>query len=414
MTTYASATSNPNLLKTIYGKESLTRVTRELSVFASDIEWEYDDGGDDLRPTVVDISPGGGVSPTFSVAQSTANTTTQRKFVYPLKNLYGVKFLDGEMIDRTIGDDMAYGKIVDHEMRALVQTWNEALSASLWSRAGGSVCQFTSASVTITNAYFTPAITSDSQLFEIGRQYEFATDDGTATSPAGVLDGGATLTCTGVDSAGKVTFGAAINTIAGMTNACYIFPAGSYGKSGTGVPGFIPITAPSSSESFLGVDRSEHWRLGGLRYAPGVGLKTDILRDALAYAGVRGCKPTRIYMNDVDCADVAGELGSYTTIPVGTQDVTIGHKGIAFMAGGKSVALVAESWVPKGYCWALTPETWKLTWTKRGEVPRLIDDDGVKKFLRAPTADAFEARLVGRGRMLRCLAPGKNMVVSFA
>jgi len=411
MGTPATRSNSGNLLKTIFGDEDPAWVALQRCKLLSEIEIDGSWGGDDLSPVVVSYQDGAGISPDFSTAQAEAKETGESRFSLVGRKLYAVKYIDGELIARTKSNRMAYARAVEHNLKRATWAFNNVVSQVIWSKGGGSVGQLP-ATVTLTGATVT-FTDGTNDLIEVGRSYQFASDNGTAASPAG-LYASTSLKCIS-KSGTTVTFDANLNTVAGIAASAYIFLKGSYAVAMNGLLGWLPITAPTAGDSFLGVDRSTHVeRLAGVRHsADSGGLKIDNIRNGIAVAQSKGARPTRIYTNPLDFADVVGEMqGQYEWEPLGSANPKLGHKGIHFEGSSGAVALVSEEFCPRGYYFGVDPKDIKFKLTST-ELPMLLNEDGIKQMLRAATADAYEVRLGIYGPGIVHHNPGNSLIGTF-
>lgn len=397
MGTANTVATSAAILKTIYGDKDPAYTAQVASRLLSEITVDKTYGGDDsAAPITVRYSSGAGVSADFGTAQATAKAVSYARFATPGRRLYGVRYIDGELSERAHSNKVALVRTVESTIKQGREEYNSVWAQQMWSQGGGAVAQVPS--VALTNTYLTFATSYLASLFQVGREYQFASDDGTAVSPAGLRASGASLTCTAVDVEGKkVTFSAVINTITGVTAADYIHLKGNYALAMDGLLAWLPLVNTNLGTAFRGVTRSVAPNaLAGFRYTASGGRKIDTIRDGLAAARAASCRPTRLYINPITMAQIVGEVQAFETAPLGGADPTLGHTGMVFRGTGGSVLLVEEDWAPPGYAIGIDPSDWRVWCTPSG-MGFIQDADGIKQMLRVHNADAFEIRFAGYG-----------------
>lgn len=181
-----------------------------------------------------------------------------------------------------------------------------------------------------------------------------------------------------------------------------------------GMAAWIPTTAPSASENFWGVDRSQDpTRLGGLRYDATAYTIEEGLTNALAFGNREGAKFDLIIMDFASYSALVNALGAkVVNIQVKHDEVEVAFDGIRFQSAYGVCTVLADRSCPPQKAYVLTTSTWKLR--SMGKVPHILTYgmEGLEG-LRVGTADALEIRIGYYGN-LTCSAPGWNMVVSLS
>jgi hypothetical protein len=195
--------------------------------------------------------------------------------------------------------------------------------------------------------------------------------------------GTATITATAAWSAG----------ISAVATGDSIFREGDYAAYPSGIPAWAPVSDPGGGDSFLGVNRST---AGDINYLSGFRTsgtgqpKQQTLIDAAAIAKQNGVHVDTVFMNPLDVRDTFKEQSTYKTIDVTTDTPQIGYKGISLLGAVGELKVMAETDTPRGYAWVVDPSTW--TCRSAGDVPMLLDFDGIKTFLRNPQGDDYQYR----------------------
>ena len=195
--------------------------------------------------------------------------------------------------------------------------------------------------------------------------------------------------------------------------------SGVYGPMIAGFLAWIPTTAPTSGDSFLGVNRSaypEH--LAGWRFtASGLGTTTiyeTVMKSLSGMSRVVGKKnaPRTLLLNPEDKGDLLAELDAANkwteTIKRSGREVDIYYDGIMIESPLGPVTVFDEPQFDRGIAGLVNEDSWHFATI--GEQPAFVDEDG-QRFLRKGTSDDFEARMVVHPQVY-CDAPLFNANVT--
>jgi hypothetical protein len=289
-------------------------------------------------------------------------------------------------------------------------SFKRSISQQLFRNGGGARARILSGQATNTITITEP---NDAVFLEVNMVLQASTTDGTSGS---VKTGSERIAAVNRDSATatirstSATWATVITTIAAND---YLFRAGDFGILARGLDAWLPATAPTSGDSFFGVDRSvDAVRLAGLRFAGTAGAaKEDTIIDASAYLGREGGTPDTVICHNVDRRDIVKNLGSkvvYDKVASAT-DVAFGFESIKLHGDTGNLNILADPNCPRGVFYMLDSSTWKLGSMKG--VPHYADDDS-NKMLRQSAADGVEWRLRAYWQLYSD-APGKNLRGTF-
>ena len=204
----------------------------------------------------------------------------------------------------------------------------------------------------------------------------------------------------------------------GWWSVCALLHAfAAQGKRVAGLADWVPVTAPSASESFFGVDRSVDTRLGGLRVVQsteGVGLEDTLIIAQSLQAREEG-SPSLALMNHVYHRKLIQELGSKKIFAVTNAQgpngmiADVGYRGVVVIGDKGDIRTVPASRCVAPNAWVLTPDTFLLA--SLFAPIRFINEDGLD-YLRLASDDGIEARMVSRCN-IGCNGPSQNTVVTF-
>jgi len=207
--------------------------------------------------------------------------------------------------------------------------------------------------------------------------------------------------------------GVAYLTVQGDLPAAGASSTGSY-LALSGLAAWLPVTSPSVSDNFWGVNRSaDPTRLAGLRYNAQAYTIEEGMTNALAFANREGAKPDIIVMDFASYAALVNSLGAKVQyVQVKHDEVEVAFDGIMFQSAYGKVTVLADRSCPPQTAYVLTMSTWKLR--SLGKVPHILTYgmEGLEG-LRVGNADALEIRIGYYGNLI-CSAPGFNMVVQLS
>lgn len=392
-----SLASAPNIFKVLY-PDGISKPLYEDSPCLGMMKKDTQFYGIGTKYVVVSIAPGSGGSASIATAISNQGSTQEVRFSLGRKKLYEVGSIDGETIAAGRNSKGAIVDVVTHSTDRALEAFGRTLARAVWGNGGGARGQITAGSNVATSTVTLTSRVDGAALFK-GMYVQLAPDDG-FTASAGVRASGAQLqlgTVNRLTTAGVTTLVTASgnwNQIAGATAGDFIFRAGDYQGYPSGIPAWAPTADPGGSDSFLGVNRNTAGDmnfLSGWRIAGNGQPKQQTLVDATAEAKMNGLKGLKsVFMNPLDMRDAFKEQSTFKTISVDVDKVEIGYRALELQGAMGVSNVFSETDVPKGFAWLLDPGTW--TMRSAGDVPMLLDADGIKMFLRNPGSDDYQYR----------------------
>lgn len=181
-----------------------------------------------------------------------------------------------------------------------------------------------------------------------------------------------------------------------------------------GLGAWLPVTAPGSTDSFWGVNRSaDVTRLGGVRYNGSSLSIEEALVNASSLVAREGGQPDMCFMNFASYAALENALGSKVQyVQVQHDEADIAFKGITIHAPYGPITIIPDRNCTSQVAYLLSMENWKLR--SLGKAPHVLTYglEGLEG-LRVGNADALEIR-IGYYANLTCNAPGWNCVVQLS
>lgn len=392
--------------KELYSKQRVRNMTYKKNPFLAVVEKQTDFEGKYYPQPLIYGDPQNR-SATFSQAVSLDTSALAKSFLVTRAKDYGLASIETEALLASQSDKGAFMKAVTVSTNGAINSLSRSQGIKAYRDGFGAI-----GNVSAPGASTTLTLTSrfDVTNFEVGNVLVFAQTAGTTA----LRNSGASLTVTAINrSAGTMTVSANVNTITGITDGDFIFIKGDRQDSATparlvisGLEAWLPTTAPTSGDSFFGVDRStDVTRLAGLRLdATGVPLE-EALIEASSQVALNGGDANYAWCSFDKYAALEKSLGSkvnYIDLKINAQ---IGFRGIRVSGATREINVMPDYNCPSTKCYVLTMETWKLL--TLGEHVQLNDIDGLQ-MLRLATLDGVQMRWFSFGNLV-CDGPGWNM-----
>ena len=384
MTTFAAA------LKQHYTDQKIENMVYKDNPFLAMVSKYEDFGGENLKLPVKYGIPMGR-SATFADAQTNKSASQLKAFLLTRNSDYAIASIKNETIEASKGNANAFIEAATFEIDGAIEAATRSLAISLYGDGSGQLGVVGSIDTTGTNDAITLATIQDITNFEVGMELNFGS---TSDSNVSVL------------LINRDTGVMEVDTSSGATATDAMYVDGDRNLMLTGLGGWLPSTAPDSTDSFFGVDRSaDSSRLAGIRFDGSSLPLEEALIGAAARVAREGGKPDVCFVNYNNFGDLEKALGSkvsYVDVKVNPE---IGFRGILIHGPRGPIKVVPDQNCPNGVAYMLQMDVWKLY--SLGKAPKILDSDGLK-FLRESAADAVEAR-IGYYAQVGCRAPGFNV-----
>ena len=408
----ATVTALTNILKTKYDQRKLNVMAYEEDPLLALMKKKADTnfGGNNARVTLRYGSPQGG-SNNFTQALNNKSTSLDAGFLLTRAKDYHISGIDGETLEAGEGNENTILDAVKGEMDGSMRMIRRSLEIGVYGNGGGARGRISSTSDVATT---TITLSDPNQIvnFEKGMTIQTGSADGTSGA---LRNSGATLTISALDrDAGTITASAAWDTVTGTVANDYIFRAGDFGTHIKGLSAWLPLAAPTSGDSFFGVDRSvDTTRLAGIRYTASAGSsKEQTLIKATARLAREMAKPDMALVNVSDLSDIALSLGTRIKYePKSSSDGVFGFQAIQIVTPTlkQPLSLMGTINVPTGEFYILQSDTWVLK--SAGGAPHIDMGDGLR-MARDASSDSYTWRLRYYAQ-LGCEAPGWNLHGTF-
>ena len=396
-----------NILKTLYPQSSVPEIMYPdsplLGMMPKDEAWVGEEYAISNRYSAIS-----GRSHTFQDAQDNKAPPKWARFRVTDTQDYALISIPGRTLRATKNDKGALVREMKASADAAFYKLRRSTCSELYGNGGAARGQILSGTGTDTLQL---ADRRDVKNFEVGDVLVSAADDGTGAGPVSVNTG----------TIGSIDRGAGTLTVdtgvwhADFDDGDFLFIEGDYGQGLAGLDGWIPSTAPTAGDDWFGFDRSvDPERQAGILYTA-TALGDGTIEKAFVNFGVelnlRGAKPSHFFVHPVVWGQLVNELGAKAryerSSAVGPKGAiaSIGYEGVKMMLATGDVKIFPDLDCAEKDVWGLKMDTW--TFASRGAMPGWLDDDGVGRVLREPSADAIEGRIGYYGNIC-CEVPGQN------
>ena len=421
-----------NGLKELYDRASwLTALYEHDGLFTRMPKFENFTGS--YYPVLCQYAPNSRRSQDFGRAQDNTSSFEMTKFLVHRVRDYAFATLDSEAILASRGDAGAFASYLDVEISGARYALRRSLSRSVYGDGTGKIGVIQVSTPGSGTTVIELSQASDIVNFEVGMVLEciLGADVGTPTQS------GATLTVTAVDREnGKFTATTPVfdtdNSVCGggigrlFAQGDSAAAAASHRRM-SGVDAWLPATAPTSGDSFFGVDRStDVTRLAGHRFT---GVTTDVFHSFVSAnerLGREGAKPDHIFCDYTTYTGLMKESSSGGGTGTGTmtlptnkglkvdigygKTLELGFTGIVIHMPTGPITVVPDADCPANTAYMLKLSDWELA--SLGMCPQILDLDG-NGSLRISTRDSMEVRLGAYANVI-CRNPGNQSRIDFS
>ena len=369
---------------------------------------KYEDFGGRNLPIVLIYGNPQNRSATFATAQAGTSNSKLEDFILTRVKDYSIATIDNETLEASKGNANAFMEAATVEIDGSINSLTRSVAISLFRDSSGYIGQLNAEPTEVVSPFVIQLKSAeDVTNFELGQVLVVFADKsgGSARTSNGTL---ASFPIVGINrSTGALTVTGAYDASGTIAADDYIFVNGDRGLKISGMEGWVPASAPSST-AFFGVDRSVDTRLGGLRLT-GTSLPIEeALINGASLCAREGGKIDHFFMSYAKYAELEKALGSkvqYIDLKVNPE---VGFRGIMVNGPRGPIKCIPDQNCPATTIFGVQLNSWKLY--SLGKAVRVIDSDGLQ-MLRQSSADGVEVRYGFYGN-LGCNAPGRNINIS--
>lgn len=397
-------------LKELYDGQTIENLVYADNPFMAMVPKKTDFGGK-YKPIPIITGVSQGRSATFANAQGNQSPAQVQSFLLTRTTDYAIATIDNQTMLASKTDQMAFLEgsklLIDCQLQGL----SNSVASAMFRTGTGSIGQIATGG--ITTGVITLSNPGDIVQFEVNQVLQAnQSDGGTPRAALGYV--------IAVDrSAGKFTvsataMGGTAGSPSGWAAADFLLVQGDLNAKCSGVAGWLPTTAPTSSDLFYGVNRSvDTWRLGGGRYNGSAQPLEEALYDASALLAREGGKPTDCIVNYQSFSALEKSMGGKVVYVDAKGPGELFFRGIKVNGASSSFTVWADRSCQPLTGYLLDMKTWCLEGL--GDVPQILKygNDVNGDMLRVSNADAGEVRMAAYYN-LRTNAPGWNCNVSLS
>jgi hypothetical protein len=405
MGAYLDLTAMNAALKELYDGQTVENLVYADNPFLAMVKKKTDFGGK-YKPIPIITGVSQGRSATFSNAQGNQSPMQIESFLLTRFADYSIATIDNQTMLASATDKMSFLEGSKLVIDGAIRSVTNSLASSLFRSGTGSigvVSAISTGAITLTNV-------ADIVQFEINMVLQAnATDGGTPRTAVGYVI--AVDRVNGIVTVASSGMGGSAATPTSWTTGDFLLVQGDVNAKISGLPAWLPTSAPSST-TFYGVNRAvDTWRLGGGRYNGSAQPIEEALIDASALLAREGGRPDTFVTNYQSYSALEKSLGSKVQYVDMKGPADIGFRGIMVNGANSTIKVFPDRSCQVLLGYLLQMSTWSLE--SLGDAPQILKYGDGLEMLRVYNADAGEVRC-GYYANLATNAPGWNAVVQLS
>lgn len=406
--TILNMTAANAVLKELYTDQVLQMMVYKDNPFLAMIPKNTDFGGK-YKPIPIIIGTSQGNSNTFANAQANQSSANLQSFLLTSTSDYAIAQIDNRTMLSAKTDKMAFIQTAKVLVDGAIRAATNRAAFGLFGDGTGTIGQISAITAGVITLQYANQVTQ----FEVNQVLSAGTSSGGTQWGANgyviaVNRGTGTVTV-------STTLGGTAATPTSWTNTNYITTNGDLNAKFSGLAAWLPATAPTSSDSFYGVNRStDVTRLAGVQYSGASTGETieETIISASALIAREGGKPNKLVTNFTTYAALEKSLGAkvqYVTESM-IDNPVISFRGIKVSGANTTIDVFPDRSCQSLTGYLLQMDTWALEGL--GDVPQILKYGDGLDMLRVYNADASELRVGSYGNVSGN-APGWNGQITF-
>lgn len=423
MSTYLSQVTVPGILKELYDDQKVQWLTYKDNPFLAMIHKEEKFPGKYFPVPVVYSLSSGGTSATFANAYANQSSPLVAEFLVTRVADFSLATIDGQMLAAAQTDPGAFIDGAELMIDAAFQAAVNRIAIAMFRNGAGTIAQVASISNVSGNSYLiTLANPDDASSFEANMVLVAVQNvDGSGSAPSD------TAVVNSIDRNAGTLLVTSLTNIASDWPANYYLaqqgdlpnatnnnfqPSGSTTTNSllklAGLAAWLPLTAPGSSDTFFGINRSiDVQRLSGVNFdGSALSLEEALLQGTGRIAMQGGRVDTGIcsYATYTALITSLGSKVQYIDEKIGE----IGFRGVQVNGANTVMSIFPDRSCPDGLIYCLEMDSWVLR--SQNPAPHILKYMDEIEILRVPGVDAAELRVGGYMNMYTN-KPGHNGVI---
>lgn len=360
-----------------------------------------EDVGGKYYPVPVQFENNMGRSATFSNAQGNQTALQLAEFLVTRKSDYDIATFDMQTLKAAASDRDAFMKLTTRGIDSAIGGCTNSASSAIFRSGTGTIGRISSISsgvITLTN----PA---DVVQFAVNQTLQAnATDGGTPRAALGYVI--ARSVRNGTVTVASSAIGGSAATPTSWTTNDYLLVQGDNNAKVSGFTAWLPMTDPTSSDNFYGVNRSVDYRLFGVSYDGSGQPIEEAVIDHSMLLGREGARITHMPTNYGSYSALVKALGTRREYEEMTSATgSVGFRAVVIDGADGPIKAFSDRDCQPATAYMLQLNTWELI--SIGPVPDVLRYEDRLEMLRVYNQDAAEAR-IGAYYNLCSNAPGWN------
>lgn len=400
MGAYLDLAAGNALLKEWYDDQKVLDLAYSKNPTLAMVPKDEDTGGK-YYPIPLQYEVNQGRSSTFANAQGNQTAPQYAEFLLVRKADYDVATIDNQTLEASMSDKGAFMKLGTNMVDSAMRGCTLSASSSLFRTGTGTIGTISGSVSTGVITLLNPA---DVVQFGVGQTLQANQTDGGAPRAAlgyviarSIRNGTITVSATAQ--------GGSAGTPSGWSASDSLLVQGDNNAKFSGFSAWLPLTDPTISDNFYGVNRSADYRLFGVQYdGSGQPIEEAVIDHSLLL-GREGASVDYMPTNYGSYSALVKALGTRRQYVDVEGPAGIGFRGIQIDGADGPIKCFSDRNCQAQAAYLLTMSSWILT--SLGPVPKILRYEDRVDMLRVYNADAAEAR-VGYYANLGCSAPGWN------
>lgn len=395
-------------LKELYDGQVVENLVYADNPFLAMVRKTTDFGGK-YKPIPIITGVSQGRSSTFSNAQGNQSPVQVQSFLLTRVQDYSIATIDNQTMLASRTDKMAFLEGSKLLIDGAIRSCTNSIASAIFRSGTGSIGQVSGA---VTAGVINLSSAQDVVQFEVNMVLQAAaTDGGTPRAALGYVVS-VNRSATTNQLVVSTSMGGAAGTPSGWSTGDYLLVQGDSNAKSSGLAAWLPFTAPTSGDSFYGVDRSvDAWRLGGGRYDGSSQSIEEALIDGSSLVAREGGKPKQCITNFASWGALEKSLGAKCIYIDHKGPAEIAFRGIRVHGANTTIDVFPDRNCQPNFAYLLQMDTWALEGL--GDVPQILRYADGLEMLRVYNSDAGEVR-VGAYYNLRTNAPGWSEVIKLS
>lgn len=401
MSAYLDLSAANPFLKEWYDGQKVQNLAYDENPFLAVVPKDEDTGGK-YYPVPIQYEVSQGRSSTFATGQANQAALAAAEFMVTRKKDYSFATVDNETLECAASDKGTFMRTATAAIDSAIQAATISVSSALFRSGTGTIGKIATGG--ITSGVITLTNPADVVQFGVNQTLQAnATDGGTPRAALGyviarsIRNGTITVASSGLGgSAASPTSWAAGD---------FLLVQGDNNLKISGLPAWLPMTDPTSSDNFYGVNRSADYRLFGINYDGSGQPIEEALIDHALLMGREGVSPSHFVTNFGSMAALVKALGTRKVYVDLKGPAQIGFRAVEVDGPNGPIKAFADRSCQAAQGFMLKMNTWKLI--SIGPVPKILRYEDRVEMLRVYSADAAEARIAYYANLIST-AVGKN------